>query len=301
MTDSSYALALAAAAALSLAALVLSCARAGLGARRGALAAALAVPLCLVGARGYYLLMNNVLGGRILMGGLVSPYPYEHAMCGAVLGAMLAAVLAARLTGECSSRLLDALAPAGLLMIALARFAEVFSDFGWGQVIDDPALCFFPVAAQDMFGQWHGAVFVLEGLLALLVLVAALRRRGDVPGGRFAFALIAWSVAQIFCESLRAETLRWGFVRVQQVQCAVMMLCVLMLRTGRRRGHVPAGAWAAFVFGAAAVVLMEFALDKSDWPHVLCYAVMALASAAMAAAVHAARPGKGEVCARCGG
>ena len=108
-------------------------------------------------------------------------------------------------------------------------------------------------------------------------------------------------IEQTAAPDFRAETLRWGFVRVQQVQCAVMMLCVLMLRTGRRRGHVPAGAWAAFVFGAAAVVLMEFALDKSDWPHVLCYAVMALASAAMAAAVHAARPGKGEVCARCGG
>lgn len=288
MTDSSYALALAAAAALSLAALVLSCARAGLGARRGALAAALAVPLCLVGARGYYLLMNNVLGGRILMGGLVSPYPYEHAMCGAVLGAMLAAVLAARLTGERSSRLLDALAPAGLLMIALARFAEVFSDFGWGQVIDDPALCFFPVAAQDMFGQWHGAVFVLEGLLALLVLVAALRRRGDVPGGRFAFALIAWSVAQIFCESLRAETLRWGFVRVQQVQCAVFALAALAVGSVKAglRGRRLALPFAAYLLGVALVVGLEYALDKLPMPRALDYAVMALVLAAMGGAAH---------------
>ena len=288
MTDSSYALALAAAAALSLAALVLSCARAGLGARRGALAAALAVPLCLVGARGYYLLMNNVLGGRILMGGLVSPYPYEHAMCGAVLGAMLAAVLAARLTGERSSRLLDALAPAGLLMIALARFAEVFSDFGWGQVIDDPALCFFPVAAQDMFGQWHGAVFVLEGLLALLVLVAALRRRGDVPGGRFAFALIVWSVAQIFCESLRAETLRWGFVRVQQVQCAVFALAALAVGSVKAglRGRRLALPFAAYLLGVALVVGLEYALDKLPMPRALDYAVMALVLAAMGGAAH---------------
>ena len=282
MTDSSYALALAAAAALSLAALVLSCARAGLGARRGALAAALAVPLCLVGARGYYLLMNNVLGGRILMGGLVSPYPYEHAMCGAVLGAMLAAVLAARMTGERSSRLLDALAPAGLLMIALARFAEVFSDFGWGQVIDDPALCFFPVAAQDMFGQWHGAVFVLEGL------VAALCRRGDVPGGRFAFALIAWSVAQIFCESLRAETLRWGFVRVQQVQCAVFALAALAVGSVKAglRGRRLALPFAAYLLGVALVVGLEYALDKLPMPRALDYAVMALVLAAMGGAAH---------------
>ena len=242
MALSTYGLALCAAVLLSCGALVLCCARTGLGARCGVLTALLAVPLCIVCARGYYLLMNNVIGGAILMGGLISFYPYENAMCGAVLGAMLAAVLTARLTGERPARLLDTLAPAGLLMIALARAAEVFSDFGWGQVIENPTLCFFPVAAQDMFGQWHGAIFMLESVLALAVLAAVLLRRRSAPGGRFAFALVFWSMTQIFCESLRAETLRWGFVRVQQVQCAVFALAVLAIGSVRAglRGKRPA-------------------------------------------------------------
>ena len=283
MALSSYGIALLCAALISCTALALSCKRAGLGARRGALTALLAVPLCIVCARGYYLLMNNVIGGAFLMGGLVSLYPYEHAMCGSVLGALLAAVLAALLTGERPARLLDALAPAGLLMIALARAAEVFSDFGWGQVIDNPALCFFPVAAQDMYGQWHGAVFMLESVLALAVLAAVMLRGGRIAGGRFALALVCWSMAQIFCESLRAETLRWGFVRVQLVQCAVFALAVLAVGSVRAglRGRRLALPWAVYLLGVALVVGLEYALDKLPLPRALDYALMAAVLAAM--------------------
>ena len=45
-------------------------------------------------------------------------------------------------------------------------------------------------------------------------------------------------MAQIFCESLRAETLRWGFVRVQQVQCAVFALAVLAIGAACGAGGV---------------------------------------------------------------
>ena len=283
MVLSAYGTAIVCAALISCGALALSCARAGLDTRRGMLTALLAVPLCIVCARGYYLLMNNVIGGAFWMGGLISFYPYENAMCGSVLGAMLAAVLAARLTGERPARLLDALAPAALLMIVLARAAEVFSDFGWGQVIDDPALCFFPVAAQDMYGQWHGAVFMLESVLALAVLAAVLLRKWRAPGGRFAFALVCWSMAQIFCESLRAETLRWGFVRVQQVQCAVFALAVLAIGSVKAglRGRRLVLPWSVYLLGVALVVGLEYALDKLPMPRLLDYALMAIVLAAM--------------------
>ena len=298
MMYTAYWAAVAASAALSLLALRAGLRRAGFPQRTFACLAVLSVLLGALGARAYYLLAHDVVRGFSgSLPALLTAKPYELAMGGALLGVLAALPVTARLTRCAAGPLADALAPAGLLMIALARAAECLADFGWGRVIGTEALRRIPFGVQDAFGEWHCAVFWLEALCALGVLLAVLRR-GE---GRFSLALLMWAATQIVCESLRAETLRWGFVRVQQVQCAVMMLCVLMLRTGRRRRRVPAGAWAAFCLGAAAVVLMEFALDKSDWPHVLCYAVMALASAAMAAAVHAARPGKGEVCARCGG
>ena len=190
--------------------------------------------------------------------------------------------------------LLDALVPAGLLVIAAARLGEHFSDFGWGQTFESARWQFFPIAVQDMFGQWHFAVYVLEALLALLVCAACLRVSRGMPGDRFLTALLWWSASQIFCESLRAETIRWGFVRVQQLQCAVFILCVLIAfavkagRRGEKKRILPAAI--AFVLGIGTVVLMEYAIDKWDLSIAVCYAIMASALLAMAAMVQRVRP-----------
>ena len=96
---------------------------------------------------------------------------------------------------------------------------------------------------------------------------------------RFARALLWLAVTQIFCESLRAETLRWGFVRVQQIQCAVFAL-LLMMEYGLKKKKNAREL--TFRLGVMAVcigvtALMEYALDKWPWPNALCYAVMAAA------------------------
>lgn len=218
---------------------------------------------------------------------LLSSRPYEYAMCGALLGVVLAGMLCARLTRQRTGRVLDALAPAGLLALAVVRLGEVFSDFGWGQMVLEPAWQRFPFAVQDMYGQWHLAVFMLEGVAALVLCVCVWRMRGGTEGDVFLTALLWLSMTQIFCESLRAETIRWGFVRVQQVQCAVFGLLVLAGRALRRRG-----GWAlplaVYLAGVGVVVLMEYALDKLPMPQVFDYAVMAAALCAMGlAAMHA--------------
>lgn len=284
-----YWLAICAAALASLA--VLRSGLRGAGFARGAfwVMAALSVALGALGARGYYLLAHDALRGYPV-GALLSAQPYAHAMCGAVLGVLAAAALTARLTHRPTGALLDAATPAGLTMIALARAAELLADFGWGQVIEPEALRRFPIGVRDAFGAWRYAVFLLEALCAAGVLAYALRGRA----GRFSTALTLWAATQIVCESLRAETLRWGFVRVQQVQCALLMLAVLARRT-RHGGRRIAASWAAFMCGALAVAAMEFALDKGNWPRAACYAGMTAAAAGMAAAVRAAgRAGKDE-------
>ena len=213
---------------------------------------------------------------------LLSRRPYEYALCGTVLGLLLAAVLTARLTRQRAARVLDALAPAGLLALAVARFGEVFSDFGWGQIVLEPGAQFFPVAVQDLYGQWHLAVFMLEGVLALGAGLWAWRLRGR-EGLCFAASLLWFSMAQIFCESLRAETIRWGFVRVQQVQCAVFGLAVLAVCSAERREPRRAVPFVVYLAGVAFVALMEYALDKLPMPQLLDYAMMAAALAGMGA------------------
>lgn len=270
-----YGFMLIAAFALGCAAMVLGARRAGLkGCTAPVLALLCAVlsPLC---ARVYLHVTKYAsrgLSGFVLLSGR----PYEYAMCGALLGVVLAGVLCARLTRQRAGQVLDALAPAGLLALAVARFGEIFSDFGWGQTILEPVWQRLPFAVQDMYGQWHLAVFMLEGIAALALAVCAWRKRGETAGDVFLTALLWLSMTQIFCESLRAETIRWGFVRVQQVQCAVFGLIVLAAWALRRRG-----GWAiplaVYLTGVGVVALMEYALDKLPMPQALDYAVMAAA------------------------
>ena len=217
---------------------------------------------------------------------LLSCKPYDYALCGTMLGLFLAAVLTARLTHQRALRVLDALAPAGLLALAVARFGEAFADFGWGQLVLDPRGQLFPVAVQDMYGQWHLAVFMLDGIAALALAVCAWCMRGETAGDVFLTALLWLSMTQIFCESLRAETIRWGFVRVQQVACAAFGLALLLWAlAGRRRLRAGAAGVGVYLAGVAVVALMEYALDKLPMPVAFDYAVMAASLAGMGAAV----------------
>lgn len=238
----------------------------------GALCAALGV----AGARGYFILMQNVLGGYPMYGGVVSLYPYEHAMCGAVIGVCAGVWLCARLTRQKPLRMLDAMAPAGLLMICVARFGECFSDFGWGTVVEAAGWQRMPFAVMDMYDQWHWAVFTLEGALAAAVLVYILCRKEKTPGVAFSLALLWWAMTQVFCESFRAETLRWGFVRVQQAQCAVFALALMLIWGRGMNRKAMLRRLALFALCVGVVVFVEFALDKlNDIPNAALYALMA--------------------------
>lgn len=289
-----YALCMAAAAVISLIVLIGGGMRMGLSRATLGLTGLSGVALGYLGARIYYILAYHVVGrhgfSRIRF---FSPYPFEYAMCGALLGVLLSCVLSAWITREKHSRVLDAATLPALVMLMLARASEVFSDFGWGQVLTGEKMRFFPLAVTDMFGQWHGAVFFLEALCAAVVLVYALRQPVG-EGRRFARALLWLVVTQIFCESLRAETLRWGFVRVQQVQCAVFALLLLIWYSlkAKRSAKQLALRLAVLAVCIGVTALMEFALDKWPWPNALCYAVMAAALLCLGIGVQGVLPSK---------
>ncbi len=250
----------------------------------------LAIVLGFLGARLYHILAYGVLSG-VFVFRLFSPYPFQYAMCGAILGVMGACLLTAKLLKKPFGVLADVMTPAGLLAIALERCGEVFSDFGWGVTMENGPT-FFPLAVQDMYGQWHATVFFLEAIFAFAALGYVLNERTSKPGETFALGLSFWSAAQIFCESFRAETLRWGFVRVQQVQCALFMAIVLAVHARilakkpyKKKEPIELLCWITFVECVAAVVLMEYAIDKWTLPVYLDYGIMAMALCGMFASV----------------
>ena len=266
------------------------CAAAALGYRKHRIGIKAAAPCILgalllgaLGARLYYIVCYHLPGAGMGSRPFVSDKPYEYAACGAVLGAMAGCALGARLSRLPAGKALDILTPGAVLALTLERLCEVFADSAWGEEILDEQWKFFPVALRDAYGDYYGAVNLLEAAAALAVLLAFLRPRTLRDGSRFALALLWWSMGQILCESLRAETLRWGFVRVQQVQCAVFGAAVILWALRRVKGRARAVLPAIYLAGVGAVIALEFALDRLSWPRWLDYALMALSLCLMGA------------------
>ena len=196
------------------------------------------------------------------------------AFWGAVGGVALAALLAGKLTGEKTSRILDALAPSGALAIAISRFGEYSIGEGVGPDVTPEGLFFFPVAVVNEWEEWKYALFMLEGLAGLVIFALLMTAGRKKTGGyRARMFIILYASSQVIFEALRRDNfLRWLFVRVSQVCCAVVLAFLLAFAVIRWTKRAPEtrmakrkviGCCAAFVIMAGAVVALEFAVDKS--------------------------------------
>ncbi len=211
----------------------------------------------------------------------------EFSFFGGCAGMILGMALAARLTGEHVKQFLGVFAPCGALMVAGARYAERYLDrLGAGTIIENPFFCRFPFAVSNEYEEWFAAVFMLEMLAALIVAaVFALRKKeGWIPGLFLERTVFYLCLCQILCESLRAKGMKWGFVRVEQLLCAVTLVGLLLygcLKSGEQRS-VWKGFWpiGGALLCIAAIVGVEFALDRTDLPGYLWYSVMILILAA---------------------
>ena len=243
--------------------------------------ALLAAAFGLLGARLSALVFS--LLGACPKGPLFSLEPKLYAMGGAVLGITGACALASRLTGASFGRLADALAPAGMLSLALARCGEVFAEFGAAPVIENgPTL--FPLAVQYGDGSWHMTVFFLEAIFAFGALAYALNMRTEKPGERFVLTLAFWGMTQVLCESLREHTVNFGFIGVQQIQhiAAAMVILwiyarILAAKPYKKKEPIELLCWITTIECALVIVMMEYAMDHWVLPAALDYVIMAMA------------------------
>ena len=242
------------------------------------------IPCALLGARLMYCLFRfsfffremgplSVLNMR--MGGFL--------LYGAVFGAMGAAALAARHDGVSVVDTLDELAAPGMLAVLICRLAEGTTTEGVGAWVENEALMFFPLCVQNEYGEWQLALFLLEALIAAVILVILLRGR-FARGEQIMTALLLYACFQVICESMRADScLRIGFVRVSQVISAVVILAVTVIRSLRYAGRKETALRAAvFCACAAAVGGMEWALDKTQVDNRLIDLAMLAVCAALA-------------------
>lgn len=248
-----------------------------------------ALPLTIFSARAFYFLVQiTYLYSTYGLSYLWSPLLKGYAFTGALLGGWLSGLLCARLTRQRAASVLDALTPAGLLMIAAARCGEYFMHFGDGSYIENEAFHFFPLAVKNEYGEWYLAVFVLEAFFTLLICLYTTFRRFPKSGDRLRVALLLICLTQVILESLRAESIRWGFVRVQQLSCVLIAFLILIDSIFRRhKGDIrfvhtitPIGI---FMICTGICAGVEFMLDKTDIPAAASYTAMVLSLTIMAA------------------
>lgn len=195
-----------------------------------------------------------------LMDALLSTDLSRISYFGGVLGVCLGAALAGKITGNRPMAALNAYAPAGMLMAALARFGEGFlGTLCAGRMIENERLWFFPVAVQNSWGEGYLAVFLLAGLCCQAVCALSL---WGFREDRFLRTLFYLCLPQILLESLRGQSLVvHEFVRIEQLICMVVIEVILILYGVWGKGHkarfVPAAVGLAC---AGLFVAVEFTL-----------------------------------------
>ena len=243
--------------------------------RRGAAAAAVSFPLCAVlgiaaAKLSYVLLME---AGSVFFRGewniLFSPEPSEFCFVGGAAGVCLGVLLAARITGyRPAGSLMDRFALPGALLAAGLRMAEAcLGSLGAGRFIDTPSGSpFLILAVYNRYGEPHVAVFVWEAAVALAVGLFSLRGEESRPGQRFETAVFRLCACQILLENMRSRALSWGFVRVEQLLCAIILVVLLLLACAhgaKKQGAVRFLPVVYLLACIAAIVGIEFLRQRS--------------------------------------
>ena len=265
----------------------------------GAASLGLGIVLGLAGAKLLYFVFRASYILKTDFGGwLFSLKADELSYYGAAAGVCLGVFLAAKILGVKPGKALNTFAVSGALLAALARFAEYWlGSLGTGDYIEEALP--FPLAVSEVwnpdFPEYYLAIFMLEGILSLRVAVFALQNRKD----RLCFLRTVFYLCllQILCESLRATSIRWLFVRYEQLLCYLIAEGILVWYAvaGKKQGRSNWGAAAFGLLVCALTVLEEFMLDGKiapggyGLPPVVIYGAMAWGLLELAAFEHSAR------------
>ena len=209
---------------------------------------------------------------------------------GILLGCLAAGFVTAAVTRQAAGRILDAAVPYGVLLFALMRFLEPITGQGYGDWIENPLLPFYPFGILNGWGEWQLPVCAIEGLLALFVSVVLFTLRGKAKkaGILTLYTLALLSASQIVPQSFRQDDVLTVFIFAKVNQIGYMvMLCGSMLYAGAaalRRGAAAKSIlieWTLMILGVLLAIGCEFALDKTNLPDPLVYAVMVAVIAGM--------------------
>ena len=224
---------------------------------------------------------------------------------GGLAGVCLGVAVAARLLRFPIRKVLNVFAFSLALLAALIRFAEYWLGYLGTGGLDilfpgetDGIVLPFPFAMTEVFSDEYAecylAVFMLEGILSLRVAVFALQSRKDALC--FIRTVFYLCLFQILCESMRDISLRWLFVRYEQLLCYLIAEGILIwygiVAAREHKWNFSASIIGLLVLGLT--VAEEYMLDGkifTEWqlPRIAVYIFMFLGLCEMMIAEHYAR------------
>lgn len=205
----------------------------------------IAIPLCIVFARLYYVVFTwsqysaqPIKMFAVWEGGL--------AIYGAVIGGVIAAFIFNRWRRISVGELLDIAAPSLILGQAIGRWGNFVNQEAFGNLIPNAAQQWFPYGVYiERLNEWHQATFFYESMWDLLVFVALmlLRKKIKVRGGVFALYLVLYGFGRFFTESLRTDSLMaTSDIRISQWLSAALFVfgIAYLIITSRKKKDYPA-------------------------------------------------------------
>ena len=255
----------------------------------------------LLGKCVYVLCLISRLYPRYGMGAFTRMQLTEFSFVGVMAGVLLGAWIAARVHKIKVRPLMDAFAPAYALFAACLKGSEYFLGIhGVGAYLENESLYFFPLAVKNEWDEYFLAVFMIYAVWALLLAIASFafgKKLSRVPGLLLNMTVYHLAIDLMLCENLRVQTIKWGFVKAEQLFGAIICLIVLVrvcYATFHRKGKDgPAaialigkgcarcgfiGRWwpiAALFACAGLLIVVEFALDgKIAIPTAGAYSLM---------------------------
>lgn len=218
----------------------------------------------------------------------------EMSYYGGVGGVCLAVMLSARFFHLRPVKVLNTFAPAGALMAAAVRLAEYFLfPTGTGEFLDDPLP--FPLAIYiENYEMYVISVFALEAIFALVAFVLSLYHRNEPQ--RFLRTLFYLCLPQVLLESLRSDSIRLLFVRMEQLTCFLVAEGILVWY-GWKGGRRNFASWIPALAGilvCGLTITEEFMLDGKILiggeyvPQLVTYSLMAAGLAFLAVMEHRA-------------
>ncbi len=201
---------------------------------------------------------------------------------GLIGGVYLGGWISAHIMKEETGRIQDALSLSILPMIAAERIGESrIEDFDISRPLDNGFLSGSFLATggdEPCLATYYVAA---AAALVLFIILAVRFTKGEKAGSLTNAFLILYGATAIITESLRYDRfLSISFVGLQQIAAALMLLTGVILAIRKSNCQKSARATIAVIsmlLMVAAVIGLEFALDRTTWNKMMIYALMILA------------------------